>query len=58
MLVGVMAKVVCGWLWHSDRIDNRVETVLSGGLGMLARRIAKDMMGSMVDETVAIALYD
>jgi hypothetical protein len=39
-------------------IDNRTETVLGGGLGKLARRIAKDMMGSMVDETVAIVLYD
>jgi hypothetical protein len=57
MLVGVMMKVVCGWLWHNDRIDSRSEVVL-GCLGKLARRIVNDMMGSMVDETVTIALYD
>jgi hypothetical protein len=44
-------------LWHIDRIDNRMETVLRG-LDKLGRRIAKDMMGSIVDETLAITSYD
>jgi hypothetical protein len=52
-----LAKVVCDWLWHIDRIDNRMETVLRG-LDKLGRRIAKDMMGSIVDETLAITSYD
>jgi hypothetical protein len=57
MLAGVMAKDECDWSWHSDRIDNRMETVL-GGLGKLVERIAKDIMGSILDEMVAIVLYD
>jgi hypothetical protein len=57
MLAGVMAKDECDWSWHSDRIDNRTEAVL-GGLGKLVERIAKDIMGSILDEMVAIVLYD
>jgi hypothetical protein len=34
-----------------------METVLRG-LDKLGRRIAKDMMGSIVDETLAITSYD
>jgi hypothetical protein len=51
MLAGVMAKDECDWSWHIT------EAVL-GGLGKLVERIAKDIMGSILDEMVAIVLYD
>jgi hypothetical protein len=30
MLVGVLANVVCDWLWCSDMIDNMAEMVPNG----------------------------
>jgi hypothetical protein len=57
MLAGVLAKAVCDWSWHTDRIDNRTKVFLDG-LVRLVGEIAKDTTGSMVDEVVAIALCD
>jgi hypothetical protein len=46
------------WSWHSDKTGNKTEVVPSCGLDEFIREIAKDMIGSMVDEKVATVLYD
>jgi hypothetical protein len=57
MLARVLVKAMCDWSWHSDRIDNRMKVFLDG-LGRLDGKIAKDTMGSMVDEVVSITSCD
>jgi hypothetical protein len=57
MLARVLMKAMCDWSWHSDRIDNRMKAFLDG-LGRLDGKIAKDTMGSMVDEVVSITSCD
>jgi hypothetical protein len=58
MLFGATAEAMYDWLWHSGRIDNRMEVVPGGCLGKSVRRIVKEMMGNLVGEMVATTLYD
>jgi hypothetical protein len=52
-----LAKAGGDWLWHSDRIDNRLEVAL-GCMGEFVVERAKDRMENIGDEAEPIALCD
>jgi hypothetical protein len=54
-LFGGLTKDGGGWLWHSDKIDNRTEVVLGYCLGGFVER-AKGSMGNIVGEVVPTAI--
>jgi hypothetical protein len=56
MLSAVMAKATCGWLWHSDKIVNRMGVVPIGCLSEFVGKKAKGMTDSMVCAIVVTAL--
>jgi hypothetical protein len=58
MLSMVVANAEYGWLWHSDRIGNRMKAILDDCLSDFVRKKAKGMIGSIVGAMVATALCD
>jgi hypothetical protein len=51
-----LAKVGGDWLWHNDKINNRMEVILDYCLGQFVVERAKGRMENMTGEGAPIAL--
>jgi hypothetical protein len=58
MLSVIVVKAECDWLWHSGKIDNRMDAIPDDYLSHFVREKAKGMKGSMVGVMMATALCD